>query len=382
MTSPVDALHHVERRADHRLVVAGQQHARRAHGGVLRPRSAAAPRAARRGRRAAAAAAAGAAARARSVAAADQVGDVGVALADRLGLDRPACRARGRPDSASSGRRTSSGGSSSASASSRVSTIAVTRRDSLIASLEGRTLWLLEGVTGVSPCVPPLPHHRTPRAARRSPAAASASSTQSLTFEAPRELLDPSTRDRTLDEIRAFGVDRVRVLVYWQNFAPAATLQAAPGLRRHRPGAPTRPARGSRLDALFEAAGARGDRRPAHAHRAGPALGDREQARQRDEAEPEGVRGVRDRRRAALRRPRRPVVDLERAEPPAVPAPAVRAQEARQVAAHLPQPLPRRPARPARLRATAPTRCCSARPRRAAPRASSRRSRSCAARCA
>jgi hypothetical protein len=45
------------------------------------------------------------------------------------------------------------------------------------------------------------------------PAAASASSTQSMTFEAPRELLDPSTRDRTLQEILNFGVDRVRVLV-------------------------------------------------------------------------------------------------------------------------------------------------------------------------
>ena len=43
-----------------------------------------------------------------------------------------------------------------------------------------------------------------------------------------------------------------------------------------------------------------------------------------------------------------------------------------EVAAHLPQALPRRPARPRARPATAATRCCSARPRRAAPRASSR----------
>jgi len=53
------------------------------------------------------------------------------------------------------------------------------------------------------------------------PATAGAASNQSMTFEAPRELLDPSTRDHALDEIRAFGVDRVRVLVYWQSYAPA-----------------------------------------------------------------------------------------------------------------------------------------------------------------
>ena len=67
------------------------------------------------------------------------------------------------------------------------------------------------------------------------PAAASASSTQSMTFEAPRELLDPATRDRTLQEIRAFGVDRVRVLVYWQNYAPAPKSKTRPAFDASRP---------------------------------------------------------------------------------------------------------------------------------------------------
>ena len=109
------------------------------------------------------------------------------------------------------------------------------------------------------------------------PAAASASSTQSMTFEAPRELLDPATRDRTLDEIRAFGVDRVRVLVYWQNFAPAPNSQDAPGLRRRPTPPPTRPGRGTGSTCCSRRRRAR-DRRPAHAHRPRAAVGDREAA--------------------------------------------------------------------------------------------------------
>ena len=60
------------------------------------------------------------------------------------------------------------------------------------------------------------------------PVGASASSRQWMTFEAPGELLDENRRDATLDEIRAFGVDRVRVLVYWRRFAPAPTARRKP----------------------------------------------------------------------------------------------------------------------------------------------------------
>jgi hypothetical protein len=89
------------------------------------------------------------------------------------------------------------------------------------------------------------------------PAAASASSTQSLTFEAPRELLDPGTRDRTLDEIRAFGVDRLRVLVYWKDFAPSPKSKRKPSFDAANPDAYPF-GTWHRLDALFEAAAARG----------------------------------------------------------------------------------------------------------------------------
>jgi hypothetical protein len=89
------------------------------------------------------------------------------------------------------------------------------------------------------------------------PAAAPAASTQSMTFEAPRELLDPATRDRTLEEIRDFGVDRVRVLVYWQDFAPAPKARTRPDFDATDPGAYPAGA-WDRLDALFQGAAARG----------------------------------------------------------------------------------------------------------------------------
>ena len=88
------------------------------------------------------------------------------------------------------------------------------------------------------------------------PAAASASSSQSMTFEAPRELLDPSTRERTLQEISELGVDRVRVLVYWRDFAPAATSKRRPDFDAADPNAYPAGA-WSRLDGLFDAAQAR-----------------------------------------------------------------------------------------------------------------------------
>ena len=89
------------------------------------------------------------------------------------------------------------------------------------------------------------------------PAAASASSSQSMTFEAPRELLDSGRRDRTLQEVKDFGVDRIRVLVYWKDYAPAATSKTRPDFDAADPNAYPAGA-WSRLDGLFEAAQARG----------------------------------------------------------------------------------------------------------------------------
>jgi hypothetical protein len=89
------------------------------------------------------------------------------------------------------------------------------------------------------------------------PAAAAASSSQSMTFEAPRELLDPAKRDRTLQEVRDLGVDRVRALVYWRDYAPAARSKKRPRFDATDPSA--YPAGvWSHLDGLFNSAGDRG----------------------------------------------------------------------------------------------------------------------------
>ena len=169
-----------------------------------------------------------------------------------------------------------------------------------------------------------------------------------MTFEAPRELLDPATRDRALrrdPRLRRRPRARARLLA---ELRAGSEVEEEARLRRHRsrrlPGRDVGLARRP----LHRRRGAR-DRGPAHAHRPGAEVGDGEQEGQRHQAEPEGVPGVRDRGRAPLRRPGRAVVDLERAQPPAVPQAAVRAQEG-EVAAHLPQALPRRPARPPRVR--------------------------------
>jgi hypothetical protein len=57
---------------------------------------------------------------------------------------------------------------------------------------------------------------------------AGASSRQTVTFEAPRELLSGSTRGATLDQIQDFGVTRVRQLVYWRDFAPDPSSKTKP----------------------------------------------------------------------------------------------------------------------------------------------------------
>src|SRR5689334_25083555 len=90
------------------------------------------------------------------------------------------------------------------------------------------------------------------------PAAAAASSTQSMTFEAPRDLLDPARQARTLQEIHDFGVNRVRALVYWRDFAPVPTSRRRPkGFDAANPNAYPAGA-WVRLDGLFDAAAARG----------------------------------------------------------------------------------------------------------------------------
>src|SRR3954449_13534500 len=60
------------------------------------------------------------------------------------------------------------------------------------------------------------------------PAAAHASRSQSMTFEAPVDLANPATRTSAFDEISSFGVKSVRIVLLWQNVAPAATSRVKP----------------------------------------------------------------------------------------------------------------------------------------------------------
>jgi hypothetical protein len=60
-------------------------------------------------------------------------------------------------------------------------------------------------------------------------APASASTTQGLTFEAPRDLLNPDTREATFAELDDLGVRSLRVILYWRDVAPGADSAQRPG---------------------------------------------------------------------------------------------------------------------------------------------------------
>jgi hypothetical protein len=61
------------------------------------------------------------------------------------------------------------------------------------------------------------------------PAAAHASASQQLVFDARRDVLDPAKRAAALDEIRRLGADQLRLLVYWKEVAPQARSRTRPG---------------------------------------------------------------------------------------------------------------------------------------------------------
>src|SRR5436190_5933359 len=89
------------------------------------------------------------------------------------------------------------------------------------------------------------------------PVAAQAAPRQVMSFEAPTELLDYSRVDVTLGEIKAFGVTRVRQVVYMQNFAPRPKSKKKPRINLADPDA--YPAgTWSRRDTLMHSAQARG----------------------------------------------------------------------------------------------------------------------------
>jgi hypothetical protein len=60
------------------------------------------------------------------------------------------------------------------------------------------------------------------------PSAASASTSQSMTFEAPVDLADPATRPAAFDELSSFGVRSVRIVLLWRNVAPASSSRVKP----------------------------------------------------------------------------------------------------------------------------------------------------------
>ena len=89
------------------------------------------------------------------------------------------------------------------------------------------------------------------------PAAAQARSSQFTMFEAPRELLsdDAALRGQTFDEIQGFGVNWVRVVLYWQSVAPDPDGRTVPPFDERDPAA----YRGfGRYDRLIAEARARG----------------------------------------------------------------------------------------------------------------------------
>ena len=76
----------------------------------------------------------------------------------------------------------------------------------------------------------------------------------SVTFEAPRDLLDPATRDSALQDLDTLGVRSLRVVLYWYDVAPEHDSATRPAIDE------TDPANydWDRYDPLIAAANARG----------------------------------------------------------------------------------------------------------------------------
>ncbi|MGH2919086.1 MAG: hypothetical protein ACRDLS_10890 [Solirubrobacteraceae bacterium] len=68
-------------------------------------------------------------------------------------------------------------------------------------------------------------------------ASASASATQSLTFEAPRDLEDPAKRAAAFEELESLGVHSLRVIVQWSRVAPAPNAAQKPAFDATNPAA-------------------------------------------------------------------------------------------------------------------------------------------------
>ncbi len=58
--------------------------------------------------------------------------------------------------------------------------------------------------------------------------AAQASHSQFVTFEAPRDLLNPKTRNHALAQLQSLGVHALRIVLYWRDVAPSANSKRRP----------------------------------------------------------------------------------------------------------------------------------------------------------
>ena len=67
------------------------------------------------------------------------------------------------------------------------------------------------------------------------PAAAHASNTQTMTFEAPRDLKDPATREQAFNDIAALGVHSMRLVLYWHDVAPQPDSRIKPSFDETSP---------------------------------------------------------------------------------------------------------------------------------------------------
>ena len=208
-------------------------------------------------------------------------------------------------------------------------------------------------------------------------APASASRTQSLTFEAPRDLMNPVTAPAALDGARVARRALAARHPHLARRRARPERRASAELRADRPrrattGASTTPLLAAAKDARL--AGPADDLRP------GAEVGDRSTkldnvTRPSPTAFAAFMTAVGRKYGAQVDH----VGDLERAQPAAVPAPAVRRRRQGRVAARSTASSTSPACAGCRRPARATTRSSSARRRRAARRASSRRCASCAA---
>ncbi|MBA2638102.1 MAG: hypothetical protein H0U79_07780, partial [Solirubrobacterales bacterium] len=83
---------------------------------------------------------------------------------------------------------------------------------------------------------------------------AAASSTQTVTFEAPRDLLDPERRETALAELDSLGVRALRIVLYWDAVAPSPDAGERPAFDATDPAAYA----WGQYDPLIAAAASRG----------------------------------------------------------------------------------------------------------------------------